>query len=271
MTRIFANPIYAQLSQSLAGAHEYAAMSTLQELAEKRQYDLIIVDTPPSRHAVDFLDAPAKLGEFIDSPAIEWFRKLRPGSGSGFSVLGRSGAFVLSRLARFVGNRFLEDLAVFITEFHDVLGGFREKATSTYALLRRPDVGVIVVSSPEPYALAESRQLAARLVAHQVTIIGMIANRVHQPQALSGAPDAVKAAIHDVAMQAGYSVDAATRATSSLWQAYTNMEALALADQQALAAVERELGVPMRQVPAAARDIHDVAALADVAAQLVAA
>ena len=123
--RILANPIYAQISSSLAGSQEYAAMATLQELDATRRWDLIVVDTPPTSHALDFLEAPQRLAAAIDSPAIEWFRKLRGGGGGGWSVLGRSGSFVLSRLAKFVGSQFLEDLGVFFTEFNDVLGGFR--------------------------------------------------------------------------------------------------------------------------------------------------
>ncbi|MEM9492861.1 MAG: ArsA-related P-loop ATPase, partial [Myxococcota bacterium] len=141
--RILANPVYAQISTSLAGAQEYAAMATLQDFAESGRFERIVVDTPPTAHALDFLDAPDKLTRAIDSPAIEWFRKLRSGGGSSWSVVGRTGSYVLKRLSKFVGTKFLDDLAVFFTEFNDVLGGFRQRAESTFNLLRQDDVGFV--------------------------------------------------------------------------------------------------------------------------------
>ena len=109
--RILANPVYAQISGSLAGSQEYAAMAKLHELDATGRFDLIVVDTPPTAHALDFLDAPEKLTQAIDSPAIEWFRKLQGGGRSGWSLLGKTGSFVLARLAKFVGSRFLDDIA----------------------------------------------------------------------------------------------------------------------------------------------------------------
>src|SRR5678809_374609 len=132
--RILANPIYAQISGSLAGAQEYAALAKLEEFERDDEYQLIVVDTPPTAHALDFLDAPQKLSAAIDSPAIEWFRRLRGQSGSGWSVVGRSGAYVLKRLSKFVGTRFLDDLALFFTEFNDILGGFRQRAEDVVEL-----------------------------------------------------------------------------------------------------------------------------------------
>src|SRR6476661_2215185 len=114
--RILANPVYSQISGSLAGAQEYAAMTKLHDFDRTGNWDMIVVDTPPTAHALDFLDAPRKLSEAIDSPAIEWFRKLQGGSGSGWSLVGKTGSFVLKRLAKFVGSQFISDLGVFFTE-----------------------------------------------------------------------------------------------------------------------------------------------------------
>ena len=110
--RILANPVYAQISGSLSGAQEYAAMAKLHDFDRTGGWDLIVVDTPPTSHALDFLDAPIKLSEAIDSPAIEWFRKLQGGGGSGWSLVGKAGAYMLKQLAKFVGSKFIEDLGV---------------------------------------------------------------------------------------------------------------------------------------------------------------
>ncbi|HUS64255.1 MAG TPA: ArsA-related P-loop ATPase, partial [Kofleriaceae bacterium] len=177
--RILANPIYRQISGSLAGAQEYAALAKLEEFERASEYELIVVDTPPTAHALDFLDAPQKLSAAIDSPAIEWFRRLRGDSGSGWSMVGRTGAYVLKRLTKFVGAKFLDDLAIFFTEFNDILGGFRQRAEATFALLRRPQVGFVLVASPELMATREALAFHQRLLASGMPMSGFVVNRVH--------------------------------------------------------------------------------------------
>jgi len=105
-------------------------------------------------NALDFLDAPSKLSEAIDSPAVEWFRKLKGERGSRWSVVGKTGAYVLKRLAKFVGSKFIDDIGVFFTEFNDILGGFRQRAEETFALLRQPRVGFVLVASPSRWRCA---------------------------------------------------------------------------------------------------------------------
>ena len=137
--------------QHYPAARAYADASTM--LAEPAQDgDIVVVATPPTSNALDCLDAPRKLSEAIDSPAIEWFRKLQGDSGSRWSLVGKTGSYVLKRLAKFVGSKFIDDLAVFFTEFNDVLGGFQQRAEETFALLRQPRVGFVLVASPEPMA-----------------------------------------------------------------------------------------------------------------------
>jgi anion-transporting ArsA/GET3 family ATPase len=177
--RILANPVYAQISGSLAGAQEYAAMTKLHDFDQTGNWDLIIVDTPPTAHALDFLDAPRKLSDAIDSPAIEWFRKLQGEGGSRWSVVGKTGSFVLKRLAKFVGSKFIQDLGVFFTEFNDILGGFRKRAEDTFALLRQPRVGFVLVASPEPMAVHEALAFHERLVTAGMPFVGFVVNKVH--------------------------------------------------------------------------------------------
>src|SRR5262249_38193965 len=108
--RILANPIYKQISGSLTGSHEYAAMAKLHQIDHEGDYDLIVVDTPPTAHALDFLDAPEKVRSAIDSPAVEWFVKPLKSTGSfSLRLVGAGGSFVLKRIAKFVGSKFLED------------------------------------------------------------------------------------------------------------------------------------------------------------------
>jgi anion-transporting ArsA/GET3 family ATPase len=270
--RIMANPVYAQISGSLAGAQEYAALATLHELDATKAWDLIVVDTPPTAHALDFLDAPEKLTMAIDSPAIEWFRKLRGGS-KGWSMVGASGTYVLKRLARFVGTRFLEDLALFFTEFNDILGGFRQRAEATFALLRQQRVGFLVVSSPEPMALEEALAFHRRLIGSAMPFAGFVVNKVHRarPIALAPAelPDAIAAAPAVAAL--GLQPGSVRIAAEALVTAHGELEILAAADRAAIARlVAAAGGQPVVEVPFFDQDIHDIERLATLRSHLFA-
>ncbi|HVV83482.1 MAG TPA: ArsA-related P-loop ATPase [Kofleriaceae bacterium] len=260
--RILSNPVYAQISGSLAGSQEYAAMAKLQELDATRRWDLIVVDTPPTSHALDFLEAPQKLAAAIDSPAIEWFRKLRGGSGSGWSVLGRSGSFVLSRLAKFVGSQFLEDLGVFFTEFNDVLGGFRQRAEETFELLRQPRVGFVLVASPEPVAVREALAFHERLVASKMPLAGFIINKVHRsrPAKLTAAELEARLGAEPAVAALGLSGTSLRIAAESLLAAHAEQELLAAVDASAIEAVRKAggAGALVVPVPLTREDIHDI-------------
>ncbi len=262
--RILANPVYAQISGSLAGAQEYAAMAKLHDFDKSGQWDLIVVDTPPTAHALDFLDAPKKLSDAIDSPAIEWFRKLQGDGGSRWSFVGKTGSFVLKRLAKFVGSKFLDDLGVFFTEFNDVLGGFRARAEETYSLLRQPRVGFLLVASPEPMAIAEALSFHRRLSASNMPFVGFVVNKVHVPHPFVGGVPAVEAALaaHPAITALGLSGTTRTMAAQALVAAHTEVELLADGDRLAIeklrAADAESLLIP---VPLQRDDVHDVGRL----------
>ncbi|KAB2898244.1 MAG: ArsA family ATPase [Kofleriaceae bacterium] len=260
--RILANPVYAQISGSLAGSQEYAAMAKLHELDATGRFDLIVVDTPPTAHALDFLDAPEKLTQAIDSPAIEWFRKLQGGGRSGWSLLGKTGSFVLARLAKFVGSRFLDDLGVFFTEFNDILGGFRQRAEETFALLRQPKVGFVLVSSPEPMALREALFFHERLVASQMPLAGFVINRVHQHQPGDATPAAIERALAAApqVQQLALSGTSIRMASEAFAAAHGEQELLATVDDRAVARVRQAAGneALVVRVPLAREDVHDV-------------
>lgn len=262
VARILANPIYAQVSGTLAGSQEYAAMVKLHDLDATGRWDLIVVDTPPTAHAIDFLEAPAKLSAAIDSPAIEWFRKLQGGGRSGWSLLGRSGSFVLGRLAKFVGSRFLDDLGVFFTEFHDILGGFRQRAEETYALLRQDKVGFVLVSSPEPMAMREALGFHQRLTAAQMPLAGFVVNRVrvHRPAALT-VGDLERALAAEPAVAAlGLSGTSLRMSAEALHRAHAEQELLAGVDDEAMTRLRAAAGTDalVVRVPLAHSDIHDL-------------
>jgi anion-transporting ArsA/GET3 family ATPase len=195
--RIFANPIYRQITTTLTGSQEYAATLALHELARSTDYDLLVLDTPPTAHALDFLEAPRRIGEAIASPAVQWFA--RPPASSGrfsWQRLKAGPAVALRRLGKLVGSNFLDDLGAFLLDFRDVLDGFLMRAQEVEALLRRPDAGFLLVLSPEVPAVNEALYFSSRLRTAGVPLCGFIANRV-----LSDAP---LPAAHDLRRRLGH-------------------------------------------------------------------
>jgi anion-transporting ArsA/GET3 family ATPase len=260
--RILANPIYAQISGSLAGAQEYAAMAKLDEFDRQGIWDTIVVDTPPTAHALDFLDAPRKLSEAIDSPAIEWFRKLQGGSGSRWSLVGRTGSFVLKRLSRFVGSQFIDDMGVFFTEFNDILGGFRVRAEETFALLRQPRIGFVLVASPEPMAMREAMAFHERLTQAQMPFVGFIINKILPALPVQTDAAAIASALAEHAGVAALGLSGTTRtmAAQALLTAHSELEVLAEADSAAIANLRKisSKDTLLVRVPLMQGDVHDV-------------
>lgn len=261
MKRILANPVYAQISGSLAGAQEYAAMAKLHDFDASGKWDLIVVDTPPTAHALDFLDAPRKLSEAIDSPAIEWFRKLQGGSG-GWSLVGKTGGFVLKRLAKFVGTKFIDDLGVFFTEFNDILGGFRQRAEETFALLRQPRVGFLLVASPEPMAVREAKAFHDRLAAAQMPFVGFVVNKAYQSRPVTADAQAIVSALgaEPAVTALGLSQTTKIMTANALLAAHNEIETLAAADKAAVSELKAAGGANalLIEVPIQRDDVHDV-------------
>ena len=259
--RILANPVYGQISSTLAGAQEYAAMAKLHDFDRAGTWDTIVVDTPPTANALDFLDAPRKLAEAIDSPAVDWFRKLQGGSG-GWSLVGKTGSFVLKRLAKFVGTQFVNDISVFFTEFNDILGGFRTRADETYALLRQPRVGFVLVASPEAMAVREALFFHERLRAAAMPFAGFIVNKVHAhlPVQTDVAQIAAALAARPAVAALGVSGTTRTMAAQALLTAYREIETLADADRAAIETLAAAGGADalLVQVPLLRDDVHDV-------------
>jgi anion-transporting ArsA/GET3 family ATPase len=262
--RILANPVYAQISGSLSGAQEYAAMAKLHDFDRTGEWGLIVVDTPPTAHALDFLDAPEKLSEAIDSPAIEWFRKLQGEGGSRWSLIGKTGSYVLKRLAKFVGSKFIQDLAVFFTEFNDILGGFRQRAQETFTLLRQPRVGFVLVASPEPMAVREALAFHERLITAGMPFVGFLVNKVHvsRPVPTGTASRTIEDALaaHPGVMKLELSATSRTMAAQALLAAYGEIETLAVADQRAIAQLRTAGGAGglLVEVPLLRDDVHDI-------------
>ena len=173
---ILDNQFYQTVATSLAGTQEYMAMEKLGQLLAEDKWDLIVVDTPPSRSALDFLDAPKRLGSFMDSRL--WRLLLAPGRGFGRLITGAVG-LAMKGMSTVLGSQMLADAAAFVQSLDATFGGFREKADRTYELLKRRGTQFVVVSAAEPDALREASFFVDRLSSEHMPLAGLILNRTH--------------------------------------------------------------------------------------------
>ena len=259
--RILSNVLYKYISTSLAGTQEYMAMEKLYALRDDPSYDIVLLDTPPTTHALDFLDAPERLVSAIDSPAIKWFlQAFESDRKLSFNLLARSTATLLRGLGKLTGGGFLEQVAAFISEMNAVFVGWKARAEMVSAALRGPTVGYVLVTTPDPLALREVRFFADRLRKEQIAPDACVVNRVSPELASTEDPAAALA-------RAGLPADAAFAAKCQ--EAASDAQRMAKLDRLHLLAIELLLEETTHvTVPTFARDVYDLAALSEVAAVL---
>ncbi|MFE2284682.1 ArsA family ATPase [Streptomyces sp. NPDC059443] len=177
---ILANPFYQSLSAGFAGTQEYMAMEKLGQLRARDDWDLIIVDTPPSRSALDFLDAPGRLGSFLDGKFIRvLMAPAKVGGRAGMKFLNVGMSMMTGTLSKLMGASLLKDVQTFVAAMDTMFGGFRTRADATFRLLQAPGTAFLVVAAPEPDALREAAYFVERLAAEKMPLAGLVLNRVH--------------------------------------------------------------------------------------------
>ncbi|GAA0919931.1 ArsA family ATPase [Streptomyces thermoalcalitolerans] len=177
---ILANPFYQSLSAGFAGTQEYMAMEKLGQLRAKDEWDLIVVDTPPSRSALDFLDAPKRLGSFLDGRLIRLLTApAKLGGRAGMKFLNVGMTMMTGTLGKLLGGQLLKDVQTFVAAMDTTFGGFRTRADATYKLLQAPGTAFLVVAAPERDALREATYFVERLAAERMPLAGLVLNRVH--------------------------------------------------------------------------------------------
>jgi anion-transporting ArsA/GET3 family ATPase len=258
--QILANPFYQSLSSSFAGTQEYMAMEKLGQLRRADEWDLIVVDTPPSRSALDFLDAPQRLARFLDGRLLRLLvAPAKVGGRAYLRVLNAGFGVVTGVLTRILGTQVLRDVQTFVSALDTMFGGFRERADYTYQLLRAPGTEFLVVAAPEPDALREASYFVERLAEERMPLAGLVLNRVQRPPAPQ--------------LSAARSLAAAETLEGS---AAGNSHPLAVAalrlhaDRMQEAVAQRRVAehftaahplVPISEVPAQPDDIHDLEGL----------
>ncbi len=177
---IFGNLLYKYISETIAGTQEYMAMEKLYAVKDDPRYDLVLLDTPPTSHALEFLDAPQRLVDGVDSPAVRWFIKaFRKSDGLSFNLLRRSAATILKGMGHITGGTFLEQMALFISEVNELFGGWRARAAEVSTALRGPDVAYVLVTTPEPMPIREVLFFAERLEEQRMHPDAYVVNRMH--------------------------------------------------------------------------------------------
>lgn len=177
---ILENPFYQSLSAGFAGTQEYMAMEKLGQLRAQDAWDLIIVDTPPSRSALDFLDAPKRLGSFLDGRFIKLLMApAKVGGRAGVKFLNIGMSMMTGTLSKVMGAGLLRDVQTFVAAMDTMFGGFRTRADATYRLLQAPGTAFLVVAAPERDALREAAYFVERLADEDMPLAGLVLNRVH--------------------------------------------------------------------------------------------
>ncbi len=265
--QIFANPFYQSLSSSFAGTQEYMAMEKLSQLRAQDEWELIVVDTPPSRSALDFLDAPQRLGRFLDGRMLRLLlAPARAGGRAYLKVFTASFSVFTKVLTRILGTEVLRDLSAFVGALETMFGGFRERAQMTYELLKTPGTAFVVVAAPEPAALREASYFVERLSAESMPLAGMVLNRMRS----SGAPrlSAERAEVGADALD-----EAGEHAlTSAVLRVHAARAQLAVRDRRMRDRfTSAHPDVPLVEVPALSTDVHDLEGLRRVAESMTGA
>jgi len=254
--RILSNRFYQSLSSALAGSQEYIALEKLWELHSAGTHELVVLDTPPTSHALDFLDAPERVLDFFGSDATRWF--LTPalrGAKLGLRLFGLGGNLISRTLSRIVGGETLSDLAAFLIAMSGMNEGFRERARSVRALLKSEETVVVLVTGPAVERRDEAVRFHASLREQGLNVAAVVVNQVHQ----GVAPE-------EVVEAAGLPEPLRGKLERTAWEANT----LAGADAEGVLALARAIApTPLLTVPRFPGDVHDLRALWRAGAYLV--
>jgi anion-transporting ArsA/GET3 family ATPase len=272
--QVLANPFYQAVSSSFAGTQEYMAMEKLGQLRAEADregtWDLIVVDTPPSRSALDFLDAPRRLGSFLDGRFIRLLTAPAKAGGRAYmKVFSQGVQAVTSVMGKVLGGQMLTDVQTFVAALDTMFGGFRERADQTYALLKEGGTAFLVVAAPERDALREAAYFVDRLDEERMPLAGLVINRVYRVAAPGLSASRALSAAEQLLDGGGANGQVSAETTAGLLRLHAAQAEVSARHQQlARRFTAGHPGIPVVEVPAAAQDIHDAEGLRAVGAAL---
>ncbi|MFB9906269.1 ArsA family ATPase [Allokutzneria oryzae] len=261
--QILGNPFYQTISSSFSGTQEYMAMEKLGQLVHDDQWDLVVVDTPPSRSALDFLDAPQRLSTVLDGKIIRMLSAPARAGGLGLKRLVGAGFGLFTKaVSTIIGGQLLADASAFVQAFDSMFGGFRQRAQATYDLLRSPGTAFLVIAAPEPDALREASYFVDRLGGDEMPLAGLVVNRTHPvlaelpaTRALAAAEDLERAGTAPLA--------------SAVLRLHADRVAAADREKRMLARFTKaHPAVALVGVPALPSDVHDLDGLREIGHRL---
>ena len=256
--QILANPFYVALSSSFAGTQEYMAMEKLGQLhADARRtgrWDLIVVDTPPSRSALDFLDAPERPSSFLDGRFIRLL--LAPARGP-VKLMSSGFGLVTGALTKVLGGQVLRDLQSFVSALDTLFGGFRQRAQKTFQLLQTGGTAFLVVAAPEPDALREAAYFVERLREENMPLAGLVVNRASRPP--QGSLSAERALAAAERLEEEWAATGTEGPTAGLLRLHADRTRIVAREQRLQARfATAHPDVPTAVVPALSTDVHDL-------------
>ncbi|HEY2029446.1 MAG TPA: ArsA-related P-loop ATPase [Myxococcales bacterium] len=258
--RILKNRIYESLSTAMAGSLEYIAMEKVYEVHASGRYDLVVLDTPPTTNAMDFLHAADRILDVLDNSAFKiLFGPMMKAGKFGLKLFAAPSGIVLRTLARFTGAAFLRELSDFLMAFEGLFDGFKERAGKVRALLKSKAVAFVLVTSPNPLTIQEALFFHRALKDDGIATAAVVVNRVQRDPKRQGGPDNVAALREALTLAQIKDQDGLAE---RLCQTLTEQTTLADVDRREVARLRRELaGVPLFQVPRLRKDVHDLAGL----------
>jgi anion-transporting ArsA/GET3 family ATPase len=257
---ILENKIYQTLSTAMAGSLEYMAMEKVYELHSSGKYDVLVLDTPPTSNALDFLHAPDRILDVLDNNAMRLVLGPMLKAGRvGFRLLAAPSSLVLRTLARFTGSDFLRDLAAFMFAFEGMYEGFKERAARVKELLTSPQAGFVLVTSPNPLTTQEALFFHRALQSDRIRTAAVVVNRVQRDPRRHGGPDSIEG-LREALQLAQMKNE--NNFAERLCQTLTEQAILADLDRREVDRLRDTLrGVPLFTVPQLRKDVHDLAGL----------
>jgi anion-transporting ArsA/GET3 family ATPase len=265
--KLLANPLYQNVSASLAGTQEYMAMEKLVAVKADTRYDLIILDTPPTANALDFLDAPERLVSALDSATMKFFVEAFQSSGRfSLNLLAKGASAILKGIGKITGAGFLEAMSEFIAELNDLFGGFKERAAVVESALRAADTSFVLVTSPSPPSIREVLYFAERLHEANMARGAFVVNRLRVGPRFASTPLSES----DTAAASALAPDVEFACVLRAREEASRLASLDARHLTALTGAPSVRGVPVVRVAELPTDVHDLKLLSQLGEILVA-
>lgn len=268
--RILENNVYRNIADSIAGSQEYMATEKLYDVVASGRYDLVVLDTPPVKNALDFLEAPGRLSRFLDKRIMKWFLEPYDEKRVFSRLMSGTSAVVFRLLGHIFGREFLQDISDFFLNFRDMYDGFRERHEAVVKMFHAPDTSFVVVCAPNEPSIEVAQFFLDEFRTRKLPGVGVIVNQVHPTSGAPLDPDAVLGA-RAHALSTDLSAHTAERLLARLGAAHRRLRELsALEEQQIRGVLDRlDRGQHLWKVPRLESQVHDLGALSRVGDHLM--